>query len=242
MEQPAFYSFKIRAIERDLKGHLSTPALANMLQEAAWQHATRLGVSTYSLMEKGLTWVLSRFKMQIMQPLGNLAEVRVKTWPAGAKGLRAYRGFQVHDPDGQLLATAETVWLILDIRTKQVQTIPDFIKKFGEGSTEGDFNFSTSIPAITTPQYSTRITAGWFDLDINKHVNNNHYIKWLIESLPYEFLISRQLAKLEIVYKAECFYNDRVEAKSRANGEGEFIHSLVKNNTKELIRAITIWK
>ncbi len=241
MEQPANYPFKIRAIERDLNGHLAIPALANMLQEAAWQHATKLGVSTYSLMDKGLTWVLSRFKIQIMHPLGGLSEVTVKTWPAGAKGLRAYRGFQVRDSNGTLLATAESVWLILNIESKQVQPIPDFIKKFGAGSTEGDFNFSTSIPAITTVQYSSMHTAGWFDLDINKHVNNNHYIRWLIESLSYEFLSSHQLTKLEIVYKAECLYKDKVESKSQSAGDGEFIHSLVKNDTTELVRATTSW-
>ncbi len=242
MEQPAYYPFKIRAIERDLNGYLSTPALANMLQEAAWQHATKLGVSTYALMEQGLTWVLSRFKIQIRQSAGHLTEVTVKTWPAGARGLRAYRGFQVIDPDGTVLATAESVWLILDIKTKQVQPIPDFIKKYGAGSTEGDFNFSSSIPPLTKVQYRSENKAGWFDLDINRHVNNNHYIRWLIESLPYEFLISHELEKLDIVYKAECFYNDKVEAKSQSAGNGEFIHSLVKKDTTELIRASSFWK
>jgi len=241
MEQPAYFPFKIRAIERDINGRLSTPALANMLQEAAWQHATKLGVSTYKLMEQGLTWVLSRFKIEMGQPLSNLQEITVKTWPAGAHGLRAYRGFRVFNHAGDLLASAETVWLIVDLKKKQVQPIPDYIKAFRTETEEGDFNFSASIPEITEAEYISNIKAGWFDLDINGHVNNNHYIKWLIECLPGEFLRSHWLNRLEIVYRAECFPDDRITSSSRAVAEGEFIHSLVKNESKELIRATTSW-
>lgn len=241
MEKPAYYPFKIRAIEYNLNQHLSTPALANMLQEAAWQHATQLGVSTYSLMEQGLTWVLSRFKIQVEQPLKHLREVTVKTWPAGAHGLRANRGFQVLSPEGEMLVTAESVWLILNLKTKQIQPIPEHIKKFETDPKEGDFIFSTSIPETTQTDYNSETKARWFDLDINKHVNNNHYIKWLIESLPYTFLNAHRLRKLEIVYKAECFLNDRITAKSQLIDEKEFVHSLVKNGSTELVRATSSW-
>jgi len=241
MEKPAYYPFKIRAIEIDHKQRLSIPALTNMLQQAAWQHATQLGVSTYSLMEEGLTWVLSRFKVQIDHSLKHLQEVNVKTWPAGAEGLRAYRGFQLLKPDGNILATAESVWLIVDMKKKQVQPIPEFIKKFKTDPKEGDFHFSNSIPELTKVDYTYETKAGWFDLDINKHVNNNHYIKWLTESFPYDFLNTHQLHKLEIVYTAECFYNDNIEAKTQSTGNGEFIHSLVKNGSTELIRATSSW-
>jgi len=241
MEKPAYYPFKIRAIEVDLQQRLSTPALTNMLQQAAWQHATQLGVSTYSLMQKGLTWVLSRFKIQIDRPLKNLQEVSVKTWPAGVEGLRAYRGFQLLDAEQNILATAESVWLIVDMKTKQVQPIPEFIKKFKTDPEEGDFHFSNAIPELTKVDYTYETRAGWFDLDINKHVNNNHYFKWIIESFPYDFLKTHQLHKMEIVYRAECLYNDIIEAKTQSEGNGEFIHRLIKNGDAELIRATSSW-
>ena len=64
--------FKVQAHEMGPGGRAKLGSLLNYFQEAASEHAERLGASVLDLISKNLTWVLSRYHIKIFRyPLRN---------------------------------------------------------------------------------------------------------------------------------------------------------------------------
>jgi len=242
MLQAAEYKFTIRNIEVNIHSRLSFTALANMLQECASRHAAALGLSSLNLMEVGQTWVLSRLKINLVGSAALGERLTIRTWPEGGDGLRAFRGFRIFNEKRDQIGTAASVWLIIDIQKRKVVSLPDDILKLRVQEEEMDYNFEKSIPDIDKATYQYQSKAGWHDLDINRHVNNNHFIKWIVESFPYEFLCTHHMIGLDMVFKSECFFNDEIKSLTSAQSEDVYIHQLLKSETLELGRAVSTWR
>ncbi|KAE8686483.1 origin recognition complex subunit 4-like [Hibiscus syriacus] len=50
------------------------------------------------------------------------------------------------------------------------------------------------------------------DLDMNHHVNNVKYVRWMLETIPDKFLESHQLSGIVLEYRRECGSSDRVQS------------------------------
>ena len=52
--------------------------------------------------------------------------------------------------------------------------------------------------------------AYYSDLDINSHMNNVCYIRWIVDILPIELLKEKRVCSLQINSNASIMYNDEV--------------------------------
>ncbi len=68
------------------------------------------------LFKKGLTWVLSRFHIEITRYPKWGETVQINTWPSGRGPLFAVRDYEILDAEGPL-AAATSSWLIVDLKT-----------------------------------------------------------------------------------------------------------------------------
>lgn len=239
MVQPATYSFAVRAAELDCRGRLTLPALADMLQEAAGRHAAQLGLSSYDLFARGLTWVLSRLKIGLSHFPGFMEEVEVRTWPCGGDRHRALRSFHVTS-DGKEVAVAGSSWLVIDLAKRQAAPLPfDPDRLCAEEAVCTDF--SKNIHPVRAPSCSDDLGVRWHDLDINGHVNNVNYIRWLLDALPETHLRSHVPSGLEIVFRGEALLGDRVKALAESPAPGHYLHQLVRPDGSELVRASSTW-
>nr|CAB3477220.1 unnamed protein product [Digitaria exilis] len=50
------------------------------------------------------------------------------------------------------------------------------------------------------------------DLDMNHHVNNVKYVRWMLETLPDQFLQQHQLSSIILEYRKECGSSDVVQS------------------------------
>ena len=57
-------------------------------------------------------------------------------------------------------------------------------------------------------------TATYDNIDFNKHVTQATYVRWVTNSLSYEFLKEHGLRELEIVYEHEVLPDSRVDAEN----------------------------
>jgi acyl-ACP thioesterase len=241
MIEPANYTFNIRNTEIDLHNRLSFTALANILQECASRHATALGVSTLDLMQTGRTWVLSKLKISMHETAKLGEQLTVRTWPGGAQGVRALRGFRMFDQSAQQLGTAESVWLILDMAQRKVVAIPDEVARLRVQAEPLAYKFKKTIPEVPQGTFEYRTSVAWHDLDINRHVNNNHYIRWIVDSFPFDFLNAHTLATAELVFLGESYYGDQIHVHTFHQGETSFIHEIRNDKSTVLVRAVTGW-
>jgi medium-chain acyl-[acyl-carrier-protein] hydrolase len=239
-------SFKIHSYEMDSQGRVSLQALCNYLQEIAGNHAQELGVSVQTLFKQNLTWVLSRLHVEINKyPFWKDAVV-IETWPFGVEGKYALREFILQNREGSEIGRATTSWMLLDIVKRRPVTIPDFIKDLRPSEPrralpDGFEKLPLPVDISLHKEFEVRLD----DLDINNHVNNVSYIEWAVETIPKEIWQRKRVHRLEISYRAESRYGDRIVSQTQQlthQGPICFLHRLSRDSDgKELAVVRTEW-
>ena len=265
--------FRIRGYEVGPLGRISVQTLFNYMIEAATNHAMHLGVSVTDLFAQGQTWVLSRLHLRVECFPAWPGAVRVDTWPSGRQGLFATREFRLSAceerdagagtgtksttksclEDGTEISTSADIgiatssWMIIDQKSRRPIRVPVYFDKFSD--LERGRVIASNFPRLTDVErcdverfFQVRRS----DLDINRHVNAVRYLDWALEIVPPAIWQECELRELEIAYRAESLYGDRVHACCQVEQEKSghcVIHKLLHEESgKELTRLVTWWQ
>lgn len=233
---PLSFIHQVRTFETDFRGRLTPSSLLNVLQYAAGKHADMLGWSVRSLHESGQTWVLQRFYCDIKALPQDDARLHITTYPSGVERVLAFRDYKVEDDAGRRLVNATSSWVILDLDSRRVMPVPEHVAHpgggFGPRITEFPSSRLKPFDVVGSfPEASFRIRK--HDLDLNQHVNNVRYMEWGMESVPHKVFSEQQLCELDIVFKAECFFGDEVEAFWRPAQKDAFAHVLRRRSDEK---------
>jgi len=239
--------FQIRSYEVDSQRKVKPVTLLDYLQDAASEHAKRLGVSVTDLLPKNITWVLSRYHVKIMRyPL--LGEsIQVNTWPSARQRFLAIRDFEVTDEKGDALALATSSWILLNLRNKRPARLDNILPDYpilNRRTIEDDFNKPLPAPERADIELPFRVRMG--DLDLNGHVNHTVYIEWALETAPQEILQKNRPVEIEAAFRGEAFYGDRIISRTQVIEDAPspcLLHQLInEKDGNELTRLKTSWK
>ncbi len=237
--------FTVRASDAGPFGVIRLGSWLDYFQEAAGEHAARLGVSVLDLLKQKLTWVLSRYHLQFDRyPVWGEA-VRLKTWPSARHHLFALREFEAVDAAGKTIARATSSWMMIDIATKKPVRLAESLKDFPQDPARALADDFRALPALSKADGERTFFVRQGDLDWNRHANHVVYIEWAAEAVPPDVVTSSRPAEIEVDYRGEARYGDvvlsRAEAAPTAAGPA-FIHQVVREKDgAELARLRTVW-
>ena len=239
MDTFAEYDFLVRSYECGPEGAASFSSICNYLQEAASRHAEQLGFSKANFMADGenISWVLTRMVVKMSRyPVWN-DEVTVETFPRGGRKIVAWRDFEVKDAKGETLGVASSEWMIIDLATRKIHAIPENVFAANDPANTPVLGLEPfakfRFPADTEVRQPETFTAMKSQIDLNGHVNNVHYINWMLE--PCE---SRCPAEMEVVFRSETFAGDEVRVETAA-ADGYTYHRVSAPDGKDHIVART---
>ena len=233
------YQFKVRSYECGPDGRATLPTICNFLQEAASLHAASLGFGKgdFAAAGKNISWVLTRMVVKMNRYPVWEDELTVETFPRGGRKIVAWRDFEIRDAKGQTLGVASSEWMIIDLATRKIHAIPE--KVFAA-------NDPANVPVLGLepftkfrfPEGGSGVSPLHFpamksQIDLNGHVNNVHYINWMLE--PCE---SRCPAEMEVVFRSETFAGDEVRVET-ATADGYTYHRVSAPDGKDHIVART---
>lgn len=178
-------SYKVRIADAGADGYLKLPALLQMLQEIATEHAEILGVDFRALKPKGLGWALSKIAIDIDKLPQWGSRVAIKTWASDRERIVTYREFVATSNDGEKLFTARSQWLLFDFNTRRLSrmdALGEFSHIAGKYANEYDFSERLAAPSAQTDNGILR-DAGVCDIDLNGHVNNAVYMAWALDAV-----------------------------------------------------------
>jgi len=175
--------FRIRASEMGPDARLRLPALFDLFQETAGNHATALGWGSDVLLARGQTWILSRLTLKLAILPAWRDEIAIETWPAGVHRLWALREFRVTAKNGAELARATSAWILLAVATKrplrQAQDVAEIAKSSPARLIEDSFE-PLPAPEAGTAIDGTPFRVTRYDLDLNDHANNVAILRALL--------------------------------------------------------------
>ncbi len=236
--------YKIHTYEIDFRGRARPHSLLNYLQDAAAAQALALGFSVETLFRFGLTWVLSRYHIQIERYPRLGEKITVLTWPSGRSEFFALRDYEILDASGQKILAATSSWMVINLERKQPVPINSLYQEriiFPRRALEDNFE---PLPLLPAAEREIEFPVEINHLDMNRHVNNVVYIEWALEAVPPEILWREQPVEIEINYRAEAVYGHQVISRLYRvpKEEHEFWHQIIHHqNGRELARLRTRW-
>lgn len=249
MDIPQFErEYRIHVYETSPDERVNIYSLFNYMQDIAAEHAIKLGFGRDELMKQNHFWVLSRMYAVIGDLPFRDEQIKVKTWPFGTDNVFALRFYELRFPDGRLIASASSSWLIIDASTKRIQRPDHNLTKFNpvKESMTVPVRVASRLDEVATDgSLSPEFKVKQSDLDVNLHTNNVNYLKWTIDSYDFDFMIKHVPASVEINYLAESMLDENIIIRtSKKTGNNLlFSHSITRNtDSRELCRIRIEWK
>lgn len=240
-----FYGYKgnyrVRTSEINKFKEIRLTNLIQLMQEASMQNVLRLKLSVWDLEQSNLSWVLLKKEIHI-HTIPTLADdLTIVTYPSGFRKIFAYRDFKVYNDKEELLATASSIWGLMDMNKRRLVLIPayEFYNVIPEGSLDPP-SFSLKKQDDYLDELKTKMV--WHDLDWNGHINNSVLIKKMLESLPPKIFDDYKMNTMQIQFKSESFLNDTLSSKSSFI-DHESSHCLFRESDNKVICLSKIkWK
>ncbi len=184
-------------------------SLLNLLQDAAWIHATQLGHGYESLQSKN-AFVLTRQKV-LMDAWPHWGDnITIRTWVRPLQGPFAIRDFEILHKD-KIIGSCSTSWILMNLETRTAVLSALDVKPF-DARTDYRIPYDAGKISIKTP---LELRAGFevrnSDLDMNEHVNNTRYVQWILDSIPGEWHQKFHLMSYEVNFLAEAHAGDKIE-------------------------------
>ena len=208
------YLFKVRTYECGPDGFATLPTVCNMLQESASLNAESLGFSksNFASANENVSWVLTRLVVRMHQYPKWEDTVVVETFPRGGRKIVAWRDFEIKDASGKSLGVASSEWMLIDLSTRKVVAIPDAVFAATDPADLpimgelpfSKFKFPDPKDSLSFCQEMS-FNAQKSHIDLNGHVNNVHYVEWMLEPCT-----NAHPPVMEIVFRSETFAGDEV--------------------------------
>ncbi|XP_052141319.1 palmitoyl-acyl carrier protein thioesterase, chloroplastic-like [Oryza glaberrima] len=197
----------------------------NLLQETALNHVWMSGLlgdgfgATHAMITNNLIWVVSRMHVQVDHyPIwGEVLEIDTWVGSSGKNGMR--RDWLVRGrSSGAIFVRATSTWVMMNKVTRRLSKMPKEVRDeispwfidrhaIDEGATDKIIKLDTNATYVDSDLKPKRS-----DLDMNNHVNNVKYVRWMLETLPDQFLQQHQLSSIILEYRKECGSSDVVQS------------------------------
>lgn len=214
--QDLILTHKITSYECGADQLLKPECFQLLCQEMAEEHAERNNL--------GYEWGKSNNKAWV-QVQGNFEFVRRPTWKetvtmrtntGAATALQARRFVEMSDAEGNVIARADLLWVLIDITTRR----PTAFRRVGLdiGDTCEQITTELTEPEWPTDPIATaEITASRRDVDFNVHINNSAYLIWALDTLPQEAHPKGAPIRYHITFRRESHANQQMSVAHYVN-------------------------
>lgn len=219
---------RIRYSEVDNECNLTWSALLNYFQDCSVSHSESLNVGVEFLNKSHLAWVLSSWQICCDEMPRLMEDITVSTWPYEMKAFYGFRNFTLNRRNGDRLAYANSVWVLVDTETGRPVKVPQAIIDTYDYPPKLEMECSDrkiKVPDDLVP--ASELVVPKYFIDSNQHMNNEKYVLIAQELLPETF----KVRELRVEYKKEAKLGDVIKTSVKDNGN-EIIVLLADVNDK----------
>ncbi|WP_070000464.1 acyl-[acyl-carrier-protein] thioesterase [Cellulosilyticum sp. I15G10I2] len=215
---------KIEFEDIDFTEKLAMHGIVHYMQQVAANHAIKLGFSYYKNTEKPkYYWVISRVKFEMYKYPSWQDQMAIETYPGGYDKLFAVRLFDLFDQEGEKIGHIIGNYILMDAETER----PVRIKGIQGAMNVLDFPYEgEKLDKLVLP---TKIIkqdirkARYTEIDVNKHMNNAYYVKWVVDMIDLEDFYHKEIESLQLNYNTSVTYDTKVKVVMGTNAEDERI-------------------
>lgn len=206
---------------------LMTPICFQLLcQEITAEHAESYGYGYAWVTKNQKAWILRQLDIEWIRRPAWKEEITLRTNSGKPTELHTTRYVEMLDKRGNVIAKCDTRWIIIDYKTRQ----PIPLKHAGlPHTTEGPYSPLTSpIENMTwqdKPLSISELVVPKSAEDMNGHVNNSVFLKWIEEGIPADLMQGLEMKRYCIKFLCESYAGDHIKVAHYKQG----------NQTKHLV-------
>lgn len=215
--------------------------LLRVLQEAAAIASDERGFGMKDIPRNGVFWILSGWRLELLERPGWRDRLIVRTWPRAMDGFTSDRDFLVYNGE-TLAARATSRWFLVNTSTGRAARISSEVRAAYE--MDESVIFDTPIPSNgKTPEgtpaaFST--TIGRRDIDTNHHVNNICYFDYALEALPQE-VYENLPATVEVTFRRQILLGTPIRCLYARLEDGRHQVEIQSGQGKETVHHAFVW-
>ncbi|GLB47155.1 acyl-ACP thioesterase [Philodulcilactobacillus myokoensis] len=194
------------------------------------------------------SWVVIQYSIDINKLPRTDENVVLKTRASSYNKFFASREFWINDLNGNSYVHISSNWVTMNLKTRKMVLIPKpLVEAYG-------FRHVDEIPHLKRPKrinddadkfYQKDYHVRYNDIDMNGHVNNSHYLNWIVDSLPASFLSAYNPTHIDLRFKNEVRYGQNVESKVSIKNlnqtKAKTRHEIISNDYLAVV-ANCVWK
>ncbi len=266
MAEKFLYPYTVNADFIDSRLRFTLIGMISLAQTAVSFHYGENRLSIPHMVAKGKTWVVSKQHFEISEYPVWQDEFLSSSWLERPKGPFCYydfdfsyfdggkkkdlnekvRHFPVTTPAAHSFCQANSMWLLLDLKNLRPT------KADGEDFADFDFCdqqlFPNKFPRLELAEKWDReeeFSPLPLEIDLNGHVNNVEYVKYILNYLPQDAVKGMLVKTLDTNYISSAHESDTLICKSAIldcqGDEKTLIHQIVRKDGSEVFRARTVW-
>ena len=240
-----FIEQKYRIQVRDTrKGTEATnKAFLGLMEDVGSVHSTKVGFGVYDIPKTHLTWLLLDWKLKVISRPNYENMVYVKTWSRGIEKYYAYRDFEVHDEQGNLLAVATSKWVLVNAEKHKVVKVEDYVAEAYETEIGYDVFDDEKLGKLKEPESYSDVLEYKIarrDIDLYNHVHNLYYLDLAYEVLPDDVYSLDEFNNVRISYKREIKFGEEIKCMYKQEN-GKHIVAIKSKDEKVLHSIIEMW-
>lgn len=202
-----YYDSRVGFSESDSTGCLTLTGILNYFQDVATFHSEDLGVGWDYIHELHMVWMLSSWQIDVKRYPRACEKIKVGTFPYAFKGCFGYRNFVMLDEKGEVLAVANSLWVLLKTQDKGIGRLTDKMKEVYEIEPKLEMEYKDRrIHYSEGGEYRPSYEITPYHLDSNGHVNNGKYVELAMQEVGG----GRVVKELRAEYKKQAFLGDMV--------------------------------
>lgn len=204
---PFTRQYFVHVYETNVLKQLTVPAMMRYFEEMALLQSEAAGIGFDYYKKHNVAWVLNQFDIRIRRYPVFGEKIILKTLPVSTYGFLGYRKYWIYSEKQEELVSADTSWIFINPQTKRPVRVNDDMKR-GYGQL-GDPEQKLPLPEVQAPSrvdQQLEFHVRFSDIDVNKHVNNTHYVEWALEALPAEIRQECSLKNIRIHFRKETTY------------------------------------
>lgn len=230
--------------EVDCDGMLRPVSILDWFQNTASSQSYALGIPVTDLISRGLTWVVSRYRVSIIKRSKWRDPVKVRTWRRPQESdFSAPREFEIIAADGSVIVQATSYFKLIEIKTKRVISPAESLPNYPVLD-KSVFNYDSPLIGNIEGPYSEKIfNVRRSDLDMNRHANNVNYVAWAIETVPDSIWENYWASEIEVSFQKPAVFPDSLIVKTKEvshDAKPEFFHCIQKADVN-LAFVKTVW-
>ena len=231
----------IESHEADLLSQANIITLFSHTLDTAGYASNGRAYSIDALHEQGLSWVLSRFAIEVNRYPKQFEEITIETWIEDINKLVSTRNFQIFDKNRELIAKACSLWSMIDQNTRRPVNLLETLYKDAPILAEtNDMERPVRILEVKGEKVD-EVKVRYSDIDFNQHTNSARYIKWQLDSYNLDMFKEKQVKRFDINFVQEVLFGEKIEVYKE---EKENMHSFdLKNESgRSVCKTIFTWE